>query len=113
MNPEALEKLRSKLPTMKAELIERERSTADDAKPAEPDQTSVGRLSRMDAMRSQEMAQEMVRRRGQQLVQIAGALRRMESGEYGLCFKCREEIDSRRLSLDPTLTRCIGCAEAV
>lgn len=96
---------------MRSELLEIEKSTADDAKPVELDQTSVGRLSRMDAMQSQEMAQEMVRRRRQQLMKLEGALRRMDSGEYGLCFRCREEIDYRRLGLDPTVTRCVGCAE--
>jgi DnaK suppressor protein len=71
---------------------------------------SVGRLSRMDAMQAQQMAQETERRRQQQLMKVEGALRRMESGEYGYCFVCGEEIDLRRLALDPTNTRCIKCA---
>lgn len=112
MTPEELAQFRLQLLAMRSELLEIEQSTMDDAKPVELDQTSVGRLSRMDAMQSQEMAQEMVRRRRQQLVQVEGALRRVESGEYGVCFRCGEEIDSRRLGVDPTITRCIGCAEA-
>ena len=112
MTPEALAQFRSKLLAMRSELLEIEKSTVDDAKPVALDQTSVGRLSRMDALQSQEMAQELVRRRQQQLVKVDGALRRVGSGEYGLCFKCGEEIDSRRLGVDPTITRCIGCAEA-
>ena len=77
----------------------------------ELDQASVGRLSRMDAMQSQQMAQELARRRQQQLVRIEGALRRIESGDYGYCSVCDEEIDVRRLTLDPTNTRCVKCAD--
>jgi DnaK suppressor protein len=40
------------------------------------DQTSVGRLSRMDALQSQAMLQEAVRRREQSLRDIGDALRR-------------------------------------
>ena len=112
MNAKDLKQFRSKLLAMRSELLEIEKSTVDNAKPVELDQTSVGRLSRMDAMQSQEMAQEMARRRQQQLVKVEGALRRVDTGEYGVCFRCGEEIDSRRLSADPTITRCIGCAEA-
>ncbi|MEW8194845.1 MAG: TraR/DksA C4-type zinc finger protein, partial [Candidatus Thiodiazotropha sp.] len=75
------------------------------------DQSRVGRLSRMDAMQAQQMAQETARRRQHQQAKIAGALRRIESGDYGYCFVCGEAIDARRLKADPTNTRCIGCAE--
>jgi DnaK suppressor protein len=77
----------------------------------ELDQARVGRLSRMDAMQAQEMAQATARRREQRLAQVEDALRRMESDDFGICFACGEEIDPRRLALDPTATRCIGCME--
>jgi len=59
------------------------------------DQTSVGRLSRMDAMQGQAMAQETERRRR------VAALKRMDEGEYGYCIKTGEEIPLKRLELDP------------
>jgi len=77
----------------------------------ELDQASVGRLSRMDAMQAQQMARDSEERRRQRLLRIEGALRRMESGDYGYCFVCGEEIDVRRLHADPSHTRCIKCVD--
>jgi DnaK suppressor protein len=57
------------------------------------------------------MAQEIQSRREQELAQIDGALRRITSEDFGYCFKCDEEIDPRRLEANPTLTRCIKCAD--
>lgn len=75
------------------------------------DQSMVGRLSRMDAMQAQQMAQETARRRQLQLQKIDNALRRLEAGDYGYCFKCGEEIDAARLNFDPACTRCIECMD--
>lgn len=96
-------------------LRERTQAAADMAQSAtatvELDQTRQGRLSRMDALQGQQMALERERRRKAQLTRIEGALRRIESGDFGFCFVCEEEIDLRRLEADPTLTRCTECAE--
>lgn len=75
------------------------------------DQSMVGRLSRMDAMQAQQMAQETARRRQIQLRKIDSALRRMDAGEYGYCLACREEIAIARLKFDPAGTRCISCVD--
>jgi len=111
MNDAEIEKFRQKLLLMRLELKELEETFRETSKPVELDQSSVGRLSRMDAMQAQQMALEAVRRRQHQLLKIEGALRRIESGVYGYCFVCREEIDVRRLSADPTNTRCMKCVE--
>ena len=105
-----MQKLRQQLLDLKSELQALAQASEDDTAPVELDQARVGRLSRMDAMQAQEMAQEAARRRQRQLLEIDGALRRMESGEFGCCFVCGEEIDLRRLAVDPTSTRCVRCA---
>jgi len=76
----------------------------------ELDQTAVGRLSRMDAMQGQAMSKEAGRRRALALQKIAGALRRIESGDYGYCLCCDEPVATERLALDPAATLCIDCA---
>ena len=87
--------------------------TGDDASAVvELDQTKVGRLSRMDAMQAQAMAQASVQRREQMLRNIDGALRRLEDGEFGYCQECGEEINPKRLAFDPTVLLCIDCANA-
>ena len=111
MKPVLIQKLRRQLLELRAELQALEQGSQEDTAPVELDQARVGRLSRMDAMQAQEMAQEAARRRQRQLVEIDGALRRMDSGDFGHCFVCGEEIDLRRLEVDPASTRCIRCAE--
>ena len=111
MDDTEIEKFRTQLLRLRSELEGLEETSKEATKPVELDQASVGRLSRMDAMQSQQMAQELARRRQQQLVRIEGALRRIESGDYGYCSVCDEEIDVRRLTLDPTNTRCVKCAD--
>jgi DnaK suppressor protein len=106
-----LEQFRRELLALKAELQAQEEQGAEDARPVELDQARVGRLSRMDALQAQAMAQEATRRRQRRLAAVEGAIARIGTGDYGFCFACGEEIDVRRLHTDPTSTRCIRCAE--
>lgn len=85
-------------------------STAGSRKPVELDQTSVGRLSRMDAMQMQAMAQASERLRLQEIGRITATLQRIEEGEFGECVACGETIAPNRLTLDPTIPTCIRCA---
>ena len=85
--------------------------TADDAaKTVELDQTSVGRLSRMDALQGQAMSLELQRRRQLELKLIKSALERIDSGDYGYCADCDEDIVTGRLDLDPAVALCVACA---
>lgn len=70
----------------------------------------VGRLSRMDAMQGQAMAEEVKRRRANELTRIKAALSRMEEGEYGYCLNCGDDISEKRLDLDPSVSLCNKCA---
>lgn len=105
-------RFRKHLLQRRSELQQVAETSKEAAKPVELDQTSVGRLSRMDAMQAQQMAQEVGRRRESELVRIDGALRRIDAGEFGWCYVCGEEIDPRRLDIDPTTTRCVKSKQA-
>ncbi|MCK4860388.1 MAG: TraR/DksA family transcriptional regulator [Rhodobacteraceae bacterium] len=74
------------------------------------DQTSVGRLSRMDAMQQQAMAKATRQNRATETQAIKNALLRLEEGDYGYCETCGENIPAKRLELTPTAVRCVGCA---
>ena len=111
MNTSELNQLKQQLLDLKLDLQQREAEFKGDGKPVRLDQTKVGRLSRMDAMQIQQMALESSRRRQQQLLRIESALGRIESDEYGYCLRCDEEINVRRLFVDPTNTLCIKCAD--
>lgn len=79
--------------------------------PKQLDQTSVGRLSRMDAMQQQQMAKASARLMDMERRRIETALKRMETEEYGYCILCDEEIAEKRLKFDPSLLTCIACAQ--
>jgi DnaK suppressor protein len=111
VNEQELGQTKEKLLRLKLELQDQGKASGDAGEPVELDQSRVGRVTRMDAMQSQQMALEVGRRRQQQLIRIEGALRRIEAGEYGYCFVCGGQIDERRLSIDPTHTRCMRCVE--
>lgn len=74
------------------------------------DQQSVGRLSRMDALQQQAMARATHERRARERRALVAALARLETGDFGYCDDCGEEIDPRRLEHNPAVTRCIDCA---
>lgn len=112
MDDAAIERFRNILLQQRAELQALQESARNSGEVVELDQSRVGRLSRMDAMQSQQMARETARRRQQQLQKIEGALRRIETGDFGYCHVCGEEIAEHRLDIDPAATRCIRCAEA-
>lgn len=111
MTKAQLSQFNKNLLKLQQELQELELEFAKSGDIVKLDQSSVGRLTRMDAMQAQQMALETSRRRQIQIQKIEGALRRIESDDYGYCFVCEEDIDIRRLEADPTNTRCLKCAE--
>ncbi|QDA36297.1 TraR/DksA family transcriptional regulator (plasmid) [Paracoccus liaowanqingii] len=99
-------------PRLKLELSQLEKASGDTVearKPVELDQQSVGRLSRMDAMQNQAMASAVDVRRHARIGAIHAALARIDTGEFGTCEDCGDPIPVKRLELDPTFTRCVGC----
>jgi len=95
----------------KKELLKLSEDTEDARKPVTLDQQSIGRLSRMDAMQGQAMAIEVEQRRKRELIRIEQALERIEEDEYGYCLSCGDEIEEKRLKLDPAVSICIKCAK--
>jgi DnaK suppressor protein len=102
--------IRAKLEARRAELENASKDAADARAPVELDQTSVGRLSRMDALQGQAMALATERCRLDSILRINQALARLKAGTYGECALCGEEIEPKRLALDPALLTCLACA---
>lgn len=74
------------------------------------DQSSVGRLSRMDAMQQQAMAQGMRERLALRKRKLEAALARLDTGRYGLCCECGATLETERLNADPAAVFCADCA---
>lgn len=106
MSPEAA---RKRLLQTRAEIEQQDEATRCDRAPVELDQTSVGRLSRMDALQVQAMAQAGRKRRTIELQRIEAALARIEAGEFGACVRCGEDIPPARLEIDPAIAVCLNC----
>jgi len=103
-------KLQKALIAERGELTRLTATTVAGRKPVELDQTSQGRLSRLDAIQVQEMALEQDRRREVEIARINGALKRMDDGAYGFCVSCGEDIAAARLDNNPAVPTCIACA---
>ncbi len=104
------EEIRAALTAELAELEELQEMSAEARAPVELDQTTQGRLSRMDALQTQAMALETQRRRQQRRLRVKAALDRLDDGVYGACITCGEDIEKKRLALDLTTPTCLDCA---
>lgn len=113
MHPERIIQFRKQLIALKDELVATLAATANDSKPVVLDQTTVGHVSRGDAMQMQQMALESSCRRERGLIGVDQALMRLDKQIYGICVDCDEDINVRRLEADPVAIRCIQCAEAL
>lgn len=107
-----LSKAKKNLLARRSELTKIMAASDGDGDPVELDQSRVGRLSRMDALQGQAMAQETQRRRKNELLRIEAALARVALKDYGYCVTCDEEISGKRLELDPSTPQCIDCARS-
>lgn len=106
-----LESWRQTLLTERAALTESSDATSENRTPVTLDQQSVGRLSRMDALQVQAMAQAEEDRRQHRMRRITAALSRLDEGEYGYCMTCGADIPEKRLEVDPAAAQCVDCAK--
>ena len=100
--------LRGKLDEREQELERDAARVSEDAKPVSLD-TPIGRLSRMDAIQQQQMAEARKKRVAQSLSMVRGARSRMERDEYGYCVRCEENIGFSRLQARPETPFCLAC----
>ena len=105
------DQFRQRLLAEKADLQRDDDQGAEDRGTVVLDQSSVGRLSRMDAMQRQAKAEATHRRRNARKGRIDAALERIEEGEFGYWVDCGEEIAPKRLELDLTIPNCVSCAK--
>jgi DnaK suppressor protein len=104
-----IETFRGELERLREELLSSLQRANDLDKPVAPDR-AIGRLTRQDALQSQQMALELKRQQKARLLQVEQALRRIEAGTYGVCLKCEERISVMRLKVRPEAHLCVRCA---
>jgi len=102
--------LRAELERILVRLKKSMKVTRETLRPATLDQTSVGRLSRIDTLQNQSMARNLGDREEQKLAAVVAALARLDRGEYGNCSECGGAIGFDRLMVFPESPICQRCA---
>ncbi len=80
-------------------------------KPVDLDEP-IGRLSRMDAMQQQKMAEASRRAARQRYDRVLAASAAWEREDFGDCLGCEEPIGYKRLSAKPETALCLVCQSA-
>ncbi len=111
LSAEQIEELAEQLEEMEARLTARLEAHADSAKPVDLDQP-IGRLSRMDELQRQQMAQAQKRREKANLQKVRSALDRIRRDNYGFCMECEIPIGYPRLKAQPHAVLCRDCQGA-
>ena len=109
MDVDRLAYFRKRLEELEREIREDMDANPEDSGVVDLD-SSIGRLSRMDALQNQQMALELKRRQENQLLRIENAFKRLAKGQYGLCGKCKKPIEENRLEVFPDTVTCVRCA---
>jgi DnaK suppressor protein len=61
-------------------------------------------------LENQEALEGIEKTEATEIYQIEAALKRISEGTYGICAKCGEPIDPRRLKALPTAATCVACS---
>ncbi len=87
------------------------RQTAGDTRPVDLD-LPIGRLTRIDAIQMQGMAQMNRYQLEIRLKQVDASLAAMDRGTYGICRHCQEPVQLERLEALPETPFCVECQES-
>lgn len=109
LTPEQIGQLREDLLRSLARLDRSMKTSSEAARPVELDQSCIGRLSRIEALQNQGIAQNLQEREQAQRTQLIQALQRLDEGEFGRCVHCDRAIPFERLLVFPETCSCSGC----
>lgn len=105
-----LEAFRQRLLDAKASVEALLAQTAADAKPVDLE-LPIGRLTRIDAIQMQGMAQMNRNQLEIRLQQIEASLQSFRRGLYGMCRHCKQPVHLERLKVLPESPFCVDCQE--
>ncbi len=103
----SLKTLQDELNARKRELSMRiEQRRSEILVEADPDDEGARAVD----LASRDFAAFNIEREMQMLAEIEASLRRMDTGEYGICVSCEAEIPVARLEALPWTRLCVECA---
>lgn len=112
LTPDQAAELRRTLESLEQELETLVDDSEEATRPVDLDQP-IGRLSRMDALQNQQMAQANRDQHEARLTHIRAALTAFANGTYGICCACATPISLPRLRALPETTLCLSCQESL
>ena len=77
--------------------------------PMAPD-VAIGRVSRMDAINNRSVVEAALRKAEEKLVNLERVHSTIDSDDFGICLKCKNEIPLGRILIRPESLFCINCA---
>jgi DnaK suppressor protein len=108
--------LASKLRDQQSELrveVREERAESDSERDRRGSREVQDRGDEANTDQWRETNAAMIVRHVDEISGIQAALSRMESGTYGLCVHCGEQIGFQRLQAYPSANRCLSCQSKV
>ncbi|MBW1898243.1 MAG: TraR/DksA C4-type zinc finger protein [Deltaproteobacteria bacterium] len=97
--------MREKIIILKEDILSYHKLT----RPISPD-NAIGRLTRMEAISSKSINEEVLRKTKSTLSRLESALNMIDDPDFGLCKKCEEQIPIARLMIIPETYFCVECA---
>lgn len=108
MDEAQLEAARERLLHLRREVMREVRETTDASR--EIGQDGVPDIGDMSASTyNRDVLLNLSENQRQKIRDIDAALERLAQGEYGICARCGEEIDPRRMEVRPFSRYCIEC----
>lgn len=98
------ETIEKEIPSLKEQITILEEKT----KPIAPD-CSLGRLTRLEAMGEQDVANKVLDEARLRLTRLNNALQRIDKPTFGICIECEEDIGFGRMNVRPESVRCVAC----
>lgn len=111
LTTEQLKEFWQRLSDAKAQIEALLQQTAKDSKPVDLE-LPIGRLTRIDAIQMQGMAQMNRQQLDIRRQQVDAALASFDTGKYGLCRHCHQPISLARLEILPESPFCVDCQES-
>ncbi len=111
LTPSQLQELHSLLLATRAKLEQQLQDGESATDVVVLDQTTVGRVSRVDAMQQQSMAVSTRANAQVTLRKVIAALRCIDEEGYGYCSNCDEPIEFKRLQVQPQASHCLNCQD--
>lgn len=110
MNPKTLQLLKRELIDKKTSLNSLQNQTIKADAESEPELKDM--VDRSDAEEAWFSKERMTQHWKMELARIEHALQRMDSGTFGICEECEEEIPLKRLKVRPDAALCLNCQES-